>query len=162
MAARQSGRTTSLGRSPLSLRLWRKTSSLTSHRYTGLRPRSRSASARSRGGTEEAGESDDQRRYQHQHSNPASHCVVLRHSPRSRTTATAPWGVPASCANRCRACDESQSRCQPSDKLRIARPRQGTQSDPARLCLADPPPMVRAPVGMASRGIVCVERQRAA
>lgn len=68
-----------LGRSPLSLRLWRKTSSLISHRYAGLR--SRSASARSRGETEEAGESDDQRRYQHQHSNPASHCVALRHSP---------------------------------------------------------------------------------
>lgn len=160
MAARQSGQPTSLGRSPLSLRLWRKTSSLISHRYAGLR--SRSASARSRGETEEAGESDDQRRYQHQHSNPASHCAALRHSPRSRTTATAPWGVPASCANRRRACDESQSRCQPSDKLPIAGRHQGTQSDPARLCLADPPPMVCAAVGMASRGIVCVERQRAA
>lgn len=53
--------------------------------------------------------------------------------------------------------DESHSQHQPATGLSSPGRHQGTHSDPARLCLADSSPMVRAAAGMASRGIVCVD-----
>lgn len=58
-------------------------------------------------------------------------------------------------------CEQAATRAtastSPATGLSSPSRRQGTQSDPARLCQADPSPMVRAAAGMASRGIVCVD-----
>lgn len=70
-------------------------------------------------------------------------------------------GDSASCANRCRACEQAATRARASTSPATGLPsqsrHQGTQSDPAKLCLADPSPMVCAAAGMASCGIVCVD-----
>lgn len=165
MAARQSGQPTTLGRSPLSLRLWRNARSRNLTATPGC-TRSRRALGGGRGGR--IGESDDQRCYQHQPSNPASRCVALHcaasQPPVPNDSDSAVGGDPASCANRCRACEHAATRATASTSPATGLPspsgHQGTQSDPARLWLADSSPMVCAAAGIASRGIVCVDGNR--
>lgn len=159
MAARQSGQPTSLGRSPLSLRLWRKASWLVLTATPG--------SGRSR---RALGVAEGERRLVSR----MTSAVISTNTPTPRAVAlrcvTAPrperlrlrrggFRQVAQTAGELateprRAPEQVPIQRQASHRRAAIK---GRKSDPARLCLADRSPMVRAAAGMASCEIVCVD-----